>query len=198
MATFESLGPAVIMITIPDLDAIVDALTVIAAEPSALHGRWLRDHGDNYRADVRAQLEARFVLSAVDYVQAQRYRSHVRTRFAEAFRSVDALISPTLPFTAPRIGGSTIDIGGQDYDIHIANMQFTALAELAGALRALEVAIARASIAADIIAAATLELREAEAGSAAGIGTGLRLETAEQEQHLVAAGIGPDLNVAGG
>ncbi|WP_283135244.1 amidase [Rhizohabitans arisaemae] len=132
-ATFESLGAIVTAVAIPDLDAIVDALVVLdAAEPSALHGRWLRERGDEYGPDVRAQLEAGFVLSAVDYVQAQRYRTHIRARFAEAFRAVDAILTPTLPFTAPRIGQDVIDIGGRDRDVHTANMQFTALASVPG------------------------------------------------------------------
>jgi aspartyl-tRNA(Asn)/glutamyl-tRNA(Gln) amidotransferase subunit A len=133
MATFESLGATVTATPIPDLDAIVDALVVLdAAEPSALHAPWLRERGGEYGADVRAQLEAGLVLSAADYVQAQRYRTHIRTRFGEAFLSVDAVLTPTLPFTAPRIGQNTVNIDGCERDVHTRNMQFTALASVPG------------------------------------------------------------------
>lgn len=133
LATYASLGATVLPIRIPDLDAVVDAVVVIdAAEPSAIHARWLRDRGEDYGADVRAQLEAGFAFSAVDYVQAQRYRAHLRQRFAEAFLEVDAILTPTLPYTAPRIGQGFVEIDGRDRDVLTTNMQFTSLASATG------------------------------------------------------------------
>jgi len=131
--TFKSLGAMIVPVRIPDLDAIVDALVVIdAAEPSAIHEQWLRQRGGEYGADVRAQLEAGIAFGAVDYIQAQRYRAHIRSRFAEAFRHVDAILTPTLPYTAPRIGQMTVEIDGREQNTLTTNMQFTALASVPG------------------------------------------------------------------
>lgn len=140
VGTFESLGAIAVEVTIPDLDAIVDVLRVInAAEASAVHARWIRDRGDEYGWEVRAQLEAGLMLGATDYIQAQRYRAHVQARFAEAFAGVYAIVTPTLHFTAPLIGQDTVEIDGQRSEV-LHSPRFTALASVP-ALPALSVPI---------------------------------------------------------
>ena len=133
LARLSALGATVSEVTIPDIESVVDALIVIgAAEPAALHVQWLRERGEDYGPDVRAQLEAGLALSAVDYVQAQRLRAHIRAGCDAAFAHVDALLTPTLPFTAPVIGQSRVEIDGESHDVHTGNMQFTSLGSVTG------------------------------------------------------------------
>ncbi|RWH72929.1 MAG: amidase [Mesorhizobium sp.] len=132
-ATFERLGAVIVPIRLSDLEALMDAMIIIdAAEPSAIHAPWLRERAVDYGADVRAQLEAGFVFSAVDYVQAQRYRAHICHQFTEAFGLVDAILTPTIAYTAPRIGQLDVEIDGTMKNILANNMQFTSLASLTG------------------------------------------------------------------
>ncbi|PUB24848.1 aspartyl-tRNA(Asn)/glutamyl-tRNA(Gln) amidotransferase subunit A [Promicromonospora sp. AC04] len=133
LALLERLGASVREIEILDLEAVVDALVIVdAVEPSAHHAPWLRSRPGDYGADVRANLEAGLVIPAVDYVQAQRYRAHVRRQFSDAFDQVDVLLTPTLPFTAPGVGQTTITIDSAERDVLTSLMRFTALASVPG------------------------------------------------------------------
>lgn len=120
-------------VVLPDLDVLVDAQIVVdAAEPSAVHARNLRERGDRIGVEVRGQLEAGFVFTSVEYIQAQRYRAHLSAAVAANWSDVDVLLTPTMPFTAPRSAAATARVGSAERDILTALMQFTALPSMAG------------------------------------------------------------------
>ena len=48
--------------------------------------------------------------STPDYLQAQRYRRLLRRGLLDVFKHVDVLVCPTLPFTATRVGETTVVI----------------------------------------------------------------------------------------
>lgn len=126
-------GATVHEVELPDLDVLVDAQIVVdAAEPSAVHARNIRERGDRIGSEVRGQLEAGFVFSSVEYIQAQRYRAHLSAAVAARWSDVDVLLTPTMPFTAPRSGAATMRVGSAELDILVALMQFTALPSMAG------------------------------------------------------------------
>jgi len=126
-------GALVEELTLPHLDELVDAQIVIdAAEPSAVHQRWLRERPEDYGRDVRLLLEAGLRFSAVDYIQAQRYRAALREAMTDVFRRVDVVLTPTIPFTAPRFDQLNVPVGEDDTDILDGNMVFTALPSLTG------------------------------------------------------------------
>ncbi|MBO0875053.1 MAG: amidase [Pseudonocardia sp.] len=132
MATLESIGATMTSVKLSDMDALAESVVVLHAETSAVHARMLRERGAEYGADVRERIEAGSSLSAVDYIQAQRYRTHLQRQLTDAFRTVDALVTPTLPFTAPVIGRDTVRLAGEERELVTANMQFSALASLTG------------------------------------------------------------------
>ena len=108
-------------------------LTIEAAEPSTWHQRWLRERPDDYGDDVRTLLEVGELLLATHYLQAQRYRSLLRSEFIDAFKRVDVFVCPTLPFTATRIGEMKVVIEpGQEEEMLSAIMQFTGVPSLTG------------------------------------------------------------------
>ena len=108
-------------------------LTIEAAEPSTWHQRWLRERPDDYGDDVRTLLEVGELLLATHYLQAQRYRSLLRSEFMDAFKRVDVFVCPTLPFTATRIGEMKVVIEpGQEEEMLSAIMQFTGVPSLTG------------------------------------------------------------------
>ncbi len=103
------------------------------AEPSTYHQRWLRERPQDYGEDVRALLEVGELLLATHYLQAQRYRTLLRNEFLAAFRKVDVFVCPTLPFTATKLGATTVVIeGGVEEDMLSAIMQFTGVPSLTG------------------------------------------------------------------
>jgi aspartyl-tRNA(Asn)/glutamyl-tRNA(Gln) amidotransferase subunit A len=76
--------------------------TIVLAEAAAalaphLHRR--ADFGD----DVRALLDQGRLLSAADYINAQRVRRRMRDEFAAVWKTHDCLVLPSTPLTAPRV-----------------------------------------------------------------------------------------------
>jgi aspartyl-tRNA(Asn)/glutamyl-tRNA(Gln) amidotransferase subunit A len=134
LATFVDLGAALVDVDILNIHGNISAqLTIEAAEPSTYHQRDLRERPQDYGDDVRTLLEVGETLLATHYLQAQRYRALLRAEFIEAFRSVDVFICPTLPFTATRIGETTVAIeDDRPEDMLSAIMQFTGVASLTG------------------------------------------------------------------
>ena len=134
LATFESLGAQIVEIEIENIHGNISAqLTIESAEPSTYHQRWLRERPQDYGDDVRALLEVGELLLATHYLQAQRYRTLLRNEFINAFRKVDVFVCPTLPFTATKLGATTVVIeNGVEEDMLSAIMQFTGVASLTG------------------------------------------------------------------
>jgi len=131
---FTSLGAQIVEIDMEHIDGNISAqLTIEAAEPSAYHQRNLRERPGDYGDDVRTLLETGELLLATQYIQAQRYRALLRAAFLDAFQKVDVFICPSLPFTATKVGATTVAIeNGIEEDMLSAIMQFTGIASLTG------------------------------------------------------------------
>ena len=68
-----------------------------------------------------ALLEQGRLIAATDYIDGQRLRRLYQRQFRDAMRSVDCIVTPTTPITAPRIGQATAMIGGQTEDVRLAS-----------------------------------------------------------------------------
>jgi aspartyl-tRNA(Asn)/glutamyl-tRNA(Gln) amidotransferase subunit A len=101
----EGQGLAIEQVQIPWIEYALPAeFAICFGEASSFHQRYLRAHPEWYTPDVRLLLEAGELLPATTYVKAQRARVLIQQGFREAFEShrLDALLTPTLPVTAPR------------------------------------------------------------------------------------------------
>ncbi len=67
-----------------------------------------------------ALLDQGRLVSATDYINAQRLRRRMRAEFDELWNEVDCVVCPTTPNTAPKIGETTIRLGGRDEDVRLA------------------------------------------------------------------------------
>ncbi len=134
LTAFQGLGAQLVDVDIENIHGNISAqLTIESAEPSTYHQRWLRERPQDYGEDVRTLLEVGELLLATHYLQAQRYRSLLRNEFLAAFRKVDAFVCPTLPFTATKLGATTVVIeSGVEEDMLSAIMQFTGVPSLTG------------------------------------------------------------------
>jgi aspartyl-tRNA(Asn)/glutamyl-tRNA(Gln) amidotransferase subunit A len=120
-------------IEIPDLEFSTSALmTIDIAEPAAYHAQWLRERPEDYGEDLRLLLEQGEMYTATQYIQAQRYRTLLRRNFAEAMHDLDAILTPSVPHTAPLIGDRTVPIDGRDVGLIDAIMRYQALSPLTG------------------------------------------------------------------
>lgn len=73
---------------------------LMVPEATAYHERSLRAVPDLYTADVRALLEAGELITAGDYLRAQRARTLMRQAWARLLDGVDVIAAPTVPMTA--------------------------------------------------------------------------------------------------
>ncbi|MER6396731.1 amidase [Kitasatospora sp. NPDC001603] len=81
---------------------------LVAPEASAYHERTLRTVPELYQADVRILLEAGELMTAGDYLRAQRSRTLMREEWARVLAGVDVIAAPTVPTTAVRAGQTTL------------------------------------------------------------------------------------------
>ncbi|TNC25759.1 amidase [Amycolatopsis alkalitolerans] len=128
----ERQGATVLEVTLPDADLLTAVNRVIAyAEGSAWHEPMLRASA-GYEDGVRARLEAgRFVLAG-EYLTAQRLRAAACRQLGLLWGTVDVLIVPTLPCTAPKLGSATIDLDGRAEPIGTALPRYTAPFSITG------------------------------------------------------------------
>jgi aspartyl-tRNA(Asn)/glutamyl-tRNA(Gln) amidotransferase subunit A len=83
-------------------------------------------------ADVRSRLDSGAEVRAADYLKALRVRRQVESAFHKVFRSIDALVTPQLPTTAPLIDATTVTIGGRVEPVPAALTRFTRIFNLTG------------------------------------------------------------------
>jgi aspartyl-tRNA(Asn)/glutamyl-tRNA(Gln) amidotransferase subunit A len=120
IASAESLGAVVKPVTVPDMEALnVVARIVLLAEASAVMEPFRERRGE-FGPDVLALLDQGRLLPATDYVNAQRLRRGMRREFNRLWSEVDCLFTPATPNTAPRIGDTTVRLGGRDEDVRLA------------------------------------------------------------------------------
>lgn len=109
---FARLGVKLVEMTPPDMDDITAAANVmLSSEAAALHGNWLRTRPHLYSDQVRARLENGLALSAVDYVDALRWRSEAVAAFLRAMNGADAVFAPVGDRPAPTIAET--DVAGK-------------------------------------------------------------------------------------
>ncbi|HJR20139.1 MAG TPA: amidase [Dongiaceae bacterium] len=98
----DRAGAHVRPMQVPDLELVRDALiAIIEPEASLIHRDLLRRESAGFSDITRAQLEAGFKISAVDYLGALRLRERLTAEFQHAFESIDAILSPSAPWVAP-------------------------------------------------------------------------------------------------
>jgi aspartyl-tRNA(Asn)/glutamyl-tRNA(Gln) amidotransferase subunit A len=120
IARAESLGAVVLPVRLPDMEALnVVARMVLLAEASAVAGPAM-ERRELFGADVLALLDQGRLVPATDYINAQRLRRKMRREFDRLWSEADCLMMPTTPNTAPKIGETTVRLGGQDENVRLA------------------------------------------------------------------------------
>lgn len=101
IAELAALGAEPVDIDIPMTHYIqATQWGLMVPEATAAHEHTLRSSPELYGPDVRVLLEAGVLLSADDYLRAQRSRTLMRQAWGSLFETVDAIAAPTVPCTA--------------------------------------------------------------------------------------------------
>jgi aspartyl-tRNA(Asn)/glutamyl-tRNA(Gln) amidotransferase subunit A len=151
-AHLNSLGAEIIEVSLPHTDYSIDVYYILAtaeasanlarfdgvrygyraANPKDLFDHYARTRGEGFGPEVKRRIIlGTYVLSSgyydAYYLRAQKVRELVRRDFAQAFEKVDALISPTSPTPAFKLGERLND----PLKMYLADI-FTNAANLAG------------------------------------------------------------------
>jgi 1-carboxybiuret hydrolase len=102
-------------INIPESDRARAAASIITAvEGANLHLNSLRSRPQDFDPATRDRFLAGALIPGSWYLQAQRFRHWYRDRLREIFQSLDIIIAPTTPCTAPLIGQEKMTISGEE------------------------------------------------------------------------------------
>ncbi|HEX2277608.1 MAG TPA: amidase [Candidatus Tectomicrobia bacterium] len=131
--TLERAGARVEEVSLPLSKYAAAAGRIISLTESAeIHEKFLKTRFADYSADVRAGfLVGQFILGK-HYIKAQRLRSLIRQEMGAVLRRVDALVTPTVPVAAPRIGQTTVEVGPERVETMWALSRLTRPANLTG------------------------------------------------------------------
>ncbi|QIK10151.1 amidase [Streptomyces sp. ID38640] len=109
IAQMSDLGADLVEVEIP-MARYIQAIQwgLMVPEATAYHEQALRSAPERYGSDVRVLLEAGELLSAGDYLRAQRARTLMRREWGRLFEQVDVIAAPTVPMTAAEAGQDTV------------------------------------------------------------------------------------------
>lgn len=97
----ETLGARLVEVEIPMTRYLrATQWGLMVPEATAYHERTLRTVPELYGTDVRVLLEAGELMTAGDYLRAQRARTLMRREWARMLERVDVIAAPTVPTTA--------------------------------------------------------------------------------------------------
>ncbi len=102
------LGAELVEVTIPDLEAMMQARAGLGGEGLAFVTPYLRSRPEQFSPELRLRLLAAHFILARDYARANRVRRLLMERFAATLRTVDLLaapatIIPAYPISADRV-----------------------------------------------------------------------------------------------
>lgn len=104
----EAGGARVVRVGVPPPDDInVLGKLILLAEASATMTPHLARRGD-FGRDVLGLLDQGRMISATDYINAQRLRRIYQKRWAAVWKETDVILTPTVAFEAPAIGQTVV------------------------------------------------------------------------------------------
>jgi aspartyl-tRNA(Asn)/glutamyl-tRNA(Gln) amidotransferase subunit A len=122
---FEKLGARVVKVALPDQSAVAAAaIVVLAVEAAALHAPWLRTRPGDYTPQVRNRLENGLAYSAIEYLEALRWRGPALQAHLDAIGDVDVIVAPASRSAAPRIDETDVGGGPTAEEMVVAVMRF--------------------------------------------------------------------------
>ena len=120
----ESLGAVLVPTRLPDPAGINSiGRMILLSEASALMHPYLHRRSD-FGADVLALLDQGSLISATDYINAQRLRKIYQKRWGRCLNDIDVILMPTTAIYPPLIGQEKVQLGEVEEDVRLASTRF--------------------------------------------------------------------------
>ncbi len=107
-------------------------LHIALSEAAAYHAKTLESRADDYTPNVRLRLEMGRYILAEDYVRALRGREVLRHEVDAALTRRRALLLPTVPVPATRLGATTVRVGSSEEPVRNITLRLTQLFNITG------------------------------------------------------------------
>jgi aspartyl-tRNA(Asn)/glutamyl-tRNA(Gln) amidotransferase subunit A len=132
-ARLARAGAVLERVEIPHADDIIPIyLHLVLAEAAEYHARTLEQRPDDYTPNVRIRLEMGRYLLAEDYLRARRGRDVLVREVQDALRGRAALLLPSLAIPPPKLGASTVRLGGSEESVRNVMLRLTQLFNITG------------------------------------------------------------------
>jgi len=118
--TAAALGARIVDIQVPDMDAINIVGRILLLVEAVSNLRPYLDRRADFGADVLTLLDQGRLISGADYLDAQRLRRIYVREFSKLWAQVDCIFTPATPTPAPKIGQTTVEVGGVTEDVRLA------------------------------------------------------------------------------
>jgi aspartyl-tRNA(Asn)/glutamyl-tRNA(Gln) amidotransferase subunit A len=123
--TFETLGAKIVTVDLPDQTAVAAAaMVVLSVEATSFHAPWMRTRAEDYTPQVRNRLENGLAYSAIEYLEALRWRGPALAAHLEAVGDVDVIVAPASRAAAPKIADTDAGGGPHADELVVALMRF--------------------------------------------------------------------------
>ncbi len=132
LAEFEKAGARVVNITIPELNSmrVAHAVTILSEMAASMQN--YQDHWLEFSPSTRLSLVIGQVMSAHDYMQAQRMRTRALQIFAKVLDEVDVILTPTTALSAPIVPAEAYSKGWSDLGTDTEMMRYVFPGNLTG------------------------------------------------------------------
>jgi aspartyl-tRNA(Asn)/glutamyl-tRNA(Gln) amidotransferase subunit A len=107
-------------------------LHIALPEAAAYHAKTLESRADDYTPNVRLRLEMGRYILAEDYVRALHGRDVLRHEVDAALSGRRALLLPTVPVPATRLGATTVRVGSSEEPVRNITLRLTQLFNITG------------------------------------------------------------------
>jgi aspartyl-tRNA(Asn)/glutamyl-tRNA(Gln) amidotransferase subunit A len=134
LARLRASGIAIESRAVQGSERIVDTYVNISLPEAAQHHAPTLDTcASDYQPAVRERLLKGRTISAVDYLAARNSRDVLRRAVDAALERCDALVLPTLPIVAPKLGATEVTMdNGQSLPVRAAMLRLTQLFNITG------------------------------------------------------------------
>jgi aspartyl-tRNA(Asn)/glutamyl-tRNA(Gln) amidotransferase subunit A len=111
IATFKALGCTIRKAVLPDQTLLnAAAQVIVTVEAASYHAPWMRTRPQDYTPLTRSRLENGLAYSAVEYLEALRWRGPALEEHLAAIEDIDVILAPVSQTAAATIAET--DVGG--------------------------------------------------------------------------------------
>jgi aspartyl-tRNA(Asn)/glutamyl-tRNA(Gln) amidotransferase subunit A len=129
----RAAGADIIHVQIPHAHLIPPIyLHLVLADAAAYHAAMLDTAFDQYTRAVALRISMGRYILAEDYVRARRGRALLRAHVDDCLGRCAALVLPTLPITAPKIGATVVELGSKKEALRNVMLRLTQPFNLTG------------------------------------------------------------------